>query len=71
MQAAALQHAPSSPPRPLRCTPQVSAGSEEARKPLHGPNQWPSEQLVPNYRARTTAYFAAVKGLAERCGAIP
>jgi hypothetical protein len=47
---------------------QVAAGSEEAKKPLHGPNQWISELLVPGYRRRTEAYFDAVKGLAERCG---
>lgn len=45
---------------------EVAADSEEAKKPLHGPNQWPSEELVPGYRQRTDTYFAAVKALAER-----
>ncbi len=45
---------------------EVAADSEEAKKPLHGPNQWPSEELVPGYRQRTETYFAAVKALAER-----
>lgn len=45
---------------------EVAADSEEARKPLHGPNQWVSEDLVPGYRQRTEAYFLAVKALSKR-----
>ncbi|CAN0385613.1 unnamed protein product [Laminaria digitata] len=26
---------------------EIAAGSEEASKPLNGPNQWPSEDLLP------------------------
>eukprot|EP00195_Chlamydomonas_chlamydogama_P011151 CAMPEP_0202891964 /NCGR_PEP_ID=MMETSP1392-20130828/1858_1 /ASSEMBLY_ACC=CAM_ASM_000868 /TAXON_ID=225041 /ORGANISM="Chlamydomonas chlamydogama, Strain SAG 11-48b" /LENGTH=325 /DNA_ID=CAMNT_0049575839 /DNA_START=25 /DNA_END=1002 /DNA_ORIENTATION=+ len=44
----------------------VDPDSEEAKKPLHGPNQWPSEELVPGYRARTEVYFEQVKALSNR-----
>ncbi|MEW5304578.1 MAG: hypothetical protein WDW38_009303 [Sanguina aurantia] len=42
---------------------EVSASSPEARKPLHGPNQWPCPKLLPNYRPAVTRYFEAVQTL--------
>ena len=44
----------------------VEEGSPEAALPLHGPNQWPDEALVPGYRAATEAYQAAVEALGFR-----
>lgn len=34
---------------------EVAADSPEAQLPLHGPNQWPAEELLPGYRATTEA----------------
>lgn len=45
----------------------VDAGSPEAALPLHGPNQWPREELVRGYRAATEAYQAAAEATAFRC----
>lgn len=44
----------------------IPADSEEAKLPLHGPNQWPSEELVPGYRAATEAYKAEVERVGFR-----
>jgi isopenicillin N synthase-like dioxygenase len=44
----------------------VEEGSEEAKLPLHGPNQWPDEALVPGYRAATEAYWEAVAAVGFR-----
>ena len=44
----------------------VDEGSPEAELPLHGPNQWPAESLVPGYRAATEAYQEAVTALGFR-----
>lgn len=44
----------------------VEQGSAEAQLPLHGPNQWPAEELVPGYRAATEAYQEAVTALGHR-----
>lgn len=41
--------------------PEVRAG-----KPLHGPNLWPDEDLVPGFRAAVEDYFAALRRLAEQ-----
>ncbi|KAI8476259.1 MAG: hypothetical protein J3K34DRAFT_272372 [Monoraphidium minutum] len=45
---------------------QVPAGSPEAALPLHGPNVWPPERLVPGFRAATDAYFSAASALGFR-----
>lgn len=45
---------------------EVSKGSEEAKKPLHGPNQWPDPSLVPNLRPTFEAYIEAMKELCFR-----
>ncbi len=37
-----------------------------AGKPLQGPNQWPSEVLVPGFRAAAEAYVAQMTTLARR-----
>jgi isopenicillin N synthase-like dioxygenase len=51
------------PPPPPR---EVPAGSPEAALPLHGPNVWPPEALVPGFRAATEAYFSALTALGFR-----
>lgn len=45
---------------------EVSRDSPEASKPLHGPNQWPEEHLVPGLKATYTAYFEALRALGMR-----
>lgn len=47
---------------------EVAPDSEEARLPLHGPNQWPPEEELglPGYRAAVLAYFDALHGLGMR-----
>lgn len=37
-----------------------------ARTPLHGPNQWPSEELAPSFRPIMEEYFAAARALSLR-----
>ena len=37
--------------------------SPEAAKPLHGPNQWPQESLVPELRQTYEAYFDQLRTL--------
>ncbi|KAL3133076.1 hypothetical protein ABBQ38_006978 [Trebouxia sp. C0009 RCD-2024] len=44
----------------------LPADCEEAKLPLHGPNQWPSEALLPGYKAAMETYMAAVHGLSNR-----
>lgn len=44
----------------------LAADSEEAKLPLHGPNQWPPEGLLPGYKAAMQAYMDAIRGLADR-----
>jgi len=44
----------------------IPADSPEASLPLHGPNQWPREELVPGYRATAEAYLAAMMALGAR-----
>lgn len=44
----------------------MPADSPEASKPLHGPNQWPEEHLVPGLRATYTEYYEALKALGMR-----
>lgn len=46
---------------------EVAPGSEEASKPLHGPNQWPDKALVPGFREGAMQYYDALKALAMRC----
>jgi len=41
--------------------PDVRAG-----KPLHGPNQWPAEDVLPGFRQSILAYYAAMEALAQR-----
>jgi isopenicillin N synthase-like dioxygenase len=45
---------------------EVAPDSEEGRLPLHGPNQWPAEQLVPGYKDAVEAYIVAVRALGCR-----
>ncbi len=45
---------------------EVPRDSPEASKPLHGPNQWPEEHLVPGLRGTYTEYFAALRALGMR-----
>jgi isopenicillin N synthase-like dioxygenase len=45
---------------------EVPADSVEAALPLHGPNQWPSESLLPGFRRTTEAYIAGVTQLGLR-----
>ncbi|DBB09057.1 TPA: hypothetical protein ACH3X3_007680 [Trebouxia sp. C0006] len=45
---------------------EVPADGEEANLPLHGPNQWPPEGLLPGYKAAMQAYMDAIRGLADR-----
>ena len=39
----------------------LPADCEEARKPLHGPNQWPDAVVLPDFKPVVTAYFDAVR----------
>jgi isopenicillin N synthase-like dioxygenase len=45
---------------------EIDPGSSEAKKPLHGPNQWPEEHLVPGLRETYEKYFSAVTKLCRR-----
>ncbi|KAK2079184.1 hypothetical protein QBZ16_002875 [Prototheca wickerhamii] len=45
---------------------EVAPDSEEGKLPLHGPNQWPAEELLPGYRAATWAYYQALTELNRR-----
>ncbi|KAK9789915.1 hypothetical protein WJX73_001755 [Symbiochloris irregularis] len=38
---------------------EVAEGSEENKLPLHGPNNWPAESLVPGYREAMMNYHQA------------
>ena len=53
------------------CTPppllQVAADSPEASKPLHGPNQWPEESLLPGLRSVYGQYSEELRLLGMRC----
>lgn len=40
--------------------------SDEARLPLHGCNQWPSEDILPNYKRVVQAYFEECSRLGLR-----
>jgi isopenicillin N synthase-like dioxygenase len=47
----------------------------QALKPLHGPNQWPSEANLPGFRATVLAYYGLMEDLSRRvltvlCGAM-
>lgn len=44
----------------------MPADDPEAALPLHGPNQWPREDLLPGFRAAVTAYFEAVTALGHK-----
>ena len=46
---------------------QVSADSPEASKPLHGPNQWPEESLLPGLRSVYNQYSEQLRLLGMRC----
>jgi isopenicillin N synthase-like dioxygenase len=41
--------------------PDVRAG-----KPLHGPNQWPAEDVLPGFRRSILNYYAAMEALGQR-----
>lgn len=45
---------------------EVGANSSEAQLPLHGPNQWPSDNLVPGYRAVVEEYMEFMRHLGFR-----
>lgn len=45
---------------------EVPADDPEAALPLHGPNQWPSEALLPGFRAAVIAYFDALTALGHK-----
>jgi isopenicillin N synthase-like dioxygenase len=45
---------------------EVSADSPDAALPLHGPNQWPDEGLLPEYRTTVEAYMKAMTDLGHR-----
>ena len=47
---------------------EVPKGHPEAGKPLHGPNQWPSSEQLPDFRTAISAYFEACTALGFRCG---
>jgi hypothetical protein len=44
----------------------VPADDPEAALPLHGPNQWPREDLLPGFRAAVTAYFDELTALGHK-----
>lgn len=44
----------------------MPADSAEAALPLHGPNQWPPEALLPGFRPAVETYFAALTALGHR-----
>lgn len=44
----------------------MPADDPEAALPLHGPNQWPREELLPGFRATVEAYFQALTTLGNR-----
>ena len=46
---------------------QVSDDSPEASKPLHGPNQWPEESLLPGLRSVYSQYSEELRLLGMRC----
>ena len=45
---------------------EVAAGSAEAALPLHGPNVWPPDALLPGWRATMERYAAACRELGMR-----
>jgi isopenicillin N synthase-like dioxygenase len=45
---------------------EVPADDPEAALPLHGPNQWPREELLPGFRATVVAYFQALTALGHK-----
>ena len=45
---------------------QVAADSPEASKPLHGPNQWPDELLLPGLRSVYSQYSEELRLLGMR-----
>jgi hypothetical protein len=45
---------------------EIPADDPEAELPLHGPNQWPAEELLPGFRATMTAYFEALSSLSHK-----
>lgn len=45
---------------------EIAKGSPESKKPLHGPNQWPDEELVPGFKKSLLEYFNGVRALAMR-----
>jgi len=49
---------------------EVAAGSQEAALPLHGPNVWPPEALLPGFRATMEAYFQTCWATGDRLTAL-
>lgn len=44
----------------------VAPNSEDAKKPMQGPNQWPDPGLLPDFRRITKLYFEALSALGFR-----
>ncbi|CAM9538011.1 unnamed protein product, partial [Choristocarpus tenellus] len=45
---------------------EIEAGSEAAAKPLQGPNQWPSDKLLPGWRETMLRYYETLNSLGIR-----
>ena len=75
-QGRAERNPPPPPPSPAKEPPGGGGSGEEgggspaddpeASLPLHGPNQWPSESLLPGFKAAVTAYFDALTELGHK-----
>lgn len=46
---------------------EIPADDPEAAKPLHGPNQWPSPEALPDFQPTVQRYFEACRKLGFRC----
>ncbi|CAM9249777.1 unnamed protein product [Laminaria digitata] len=49
---------------------EIAADSEDAATPLSGPNQWPSEHLVPGWKATMQDYFTRMHALGIRLSGV-
>lgn len=45
---------------------EIPTESPQAQLPLHGPNQWPDEAILPGYRSTVETYMAAMQDLGLR-----
>ncbi|CAM9287485.1 unnamed protein product [Ectocarpus sp. 6 AP-2014] len=50
----------------FRELPTPPDGKEDAARPLKGPNQWPSEDVVPGWRATMQSYFTTMHAVGVR-----